>query len=127
MEVSLHPYFDDIDERRWLRAMVVESHPAALVFRVEPPAVWDDVLRHRVRHHFTAFRLAELYATEAAEELLHIRYQLQELYRLAGLDAVMCQLQDAAISCAHARRNGWRTAAYEAWAASDWFCNGGFG
>jgi hypothetical protein len=30
------------------------------------------------------------------------------------------------LSCAAARRNGWRTAAYEAWAASDWFCNGGF-
>jgi hypothetical protein len=126
-EVALHPYFDDIDDHRWLRAEVIASDPAALVFRVEPTAAWNDVLQRRVQHHFRAFGLAELYATEAAEELLHIRFQLQELSRLAGPHAVRSQLQDDATSCAHARPNGWRAASYEAWAASDWFCDGGFG
>jgi hypothetical protein len=70
--------------------------------------------------------LAELYASEAAEELLSIRYQLTALYAAAGAEEVRSELQDRAASCAQARRNGWRTAAYEAWTANEWFCNGGF-
>lgn len=125
-DVSLHPYFDDIDDERWLRADVDETRPAALAFRVEAPGAWGDLLRIRVLNHFRAFGVPELYATQAAEELLNIRHQLAELYRVAGAVGVRLQLQDRALSCGQARRNGWRTAAYEAWTASEWFCNGGF-
>ena len=71
-DVSLHPYFDDIDDERWLRADVIETRPAALVFRVEASSMWSDLLQLRVRNHFRTFRLEELYATQAAEELLNI-------------------------------------------------------
>ena len=126
-DVSLHPYFDHIDDERWLRADVDETRPAALVFRVEAPGgMWGDLMQRRVRNHFGTFGLAELYATLAAEELLNIRHQLTDLYATAGVDGVRSQLQDRALSCGQARRNGWRTAAYEAWSASEWFCNGGF-
>lgn len=125
-DVSLHPYFDDIDSARWLRAEVVETQPAALRFRVIAPGQWDDILRQRVRNHFRTLGLAGLYASEGAEELFHIRHQLVDLHDAAGMGAVRSWLLDRAASCVKARPNGWRTAAYDAWAASDWFCNGGF-
>jgi hypothetical protein len=125
-DVSLHPYFDNIDNYRWLRATVIETRPAALRFYVETDNRWGAILQHRVQNHFNMLRLGQLYASEAAEELVNIRYGLTQLRAAAGIESVKSDLNDRALSCAHARRNGWRTSAYEAWATSDWFCNGGF-
>ena len=91
---------------------MIETQPAALVFRVEAPGVWGNLLQLRVHNHFRMFGLAELYAAQAAEELLNVRHQLAELYAAAGAVGVRAQLQDRAVSCARARRNGWRTSAY---------------
>jgi hypothetical protein len=55
---TLHPYFDDIDTHRWLTAAVVNTAPAAVLFNITRPAVWDDILFARVRHHFKLFSLA---------------------------------------------------------------------
>lgn len=125
-DVPLHPYFDNIDDQRWLRAQVIETRPAALRFAVDAPSAWGGLLARRVRNHFRALRLAKLYATEAAEELLSIRHQLLDIHHGGGSNDVRSHLEDHAASCRLGRLNGWRAATYEAWAASDWFCNGGF-
>ena len=70
--------------------------------------------------------LGRLYSTEAADELLNIRHQLQGLYEIGGAGLVRVELEERAESCRQARSNGWRTATYEAFASSDWFCDGGF-
>ncbi len=125
-EVSLNPYFDLIDNRRWLRASVIETRPAALQFRVDSPPQWDPILQLRVDNHFLRLGLGELYASESAEEFLNIRHQLVDILAVDGAIGIRTELDSRATSAAHGRRNGWRTAAYEAWAASDWFCHGGF-
>lgn len=125
-EVSLHPYFDNVDGECWLSAVVVETQPAAARFRVVVPEAWDAVLGERVRYHFKVLALGKLYASEAAEELANVRHQLIGLRAAAGAGAVRAWLEERALSCAYARRNGWRTATYRAWANSRWFCDGGF-
>ena len=125
-DVSLHPYFDNIDAERWLNAGVIETQPAALRFRVNTIASWDALLQLRVENHFRTLGLAKLYASEAADELLNIRHHLTDLRAHSGTDTVRAQLVDRARSCVTARQNGWRAAAYGAWAQSDWFCGGGF-
>jgi hypothetical protein len=125
-EVVLHPYYDNIDSATWLAAEVIEGAPSAVVYRVAAPDEWDQVLARRVRHHFASFRLGDLYATQAAEELLNLRYQLGLIYTAAGISGVRAELNALHRSCLQARRNGWRTAAYRAWAENNWFCNGGF-
>jgi hypothetical protein len=126
VDITLYPYFDNIDGRRWLTAEVIETRPAALRFCVQPPNEWRAVLKQRVRNHFRMLGLAKLYASEASEELLNIRHQLVQLDTAVGMKSVRLELEARALSCACARRNGWRTAAYETWAASDWLCDGGF-
>ena len=79
-----------------------------------------------MKNHFLSLRLAALYASEAAEELLNIRHQLVMLRDAYPMDGVRNELERRAVSCAAVRPNGWRTAAYRAWFESDWFCNGGF-
>ena len=64
--------------------------------------------------------------TVAAEELLHIRHQLQILRDADPENGVRAEMVRRAESCAAARNNGWRSAAYRAWSESDWFCSGGF-
>lgn len=125
-DVSIHPYFDDVADERWLFAEVVEVAPASLRFRVEPSATWDAVLAERVRRHFRGLKLSALYGSEAAEELLNIRHLLIGLQASGGADHVREYLEEHAESCLAGRLNGWRGTAYEAWAESDWFCNGGF-
>lgn len=111
---------------RWLYASVVVADPPALRFEVNPPAAWDAVLSTRVARHFRTLGLAALYAAEAADELLNIRHQLQDLHAAGGLDLVRREMEDRAESCGRVRINSWRVATFEAFANSDWFCNGGF-
>jgi hypothetical protein len=125
-EVALHPYYDDLGDDIWLIARVVERRPTALRFKIAAPAAWDPVLTARVLNHFRSLGLADLYASEAAEELINIRHQLVTLRASDATAGVRDELQRRAISCAIGRANGWRAAAYRAWYASNWFCDGGF-
>jgi hypothetical protein len=125
-EEALHPYFDNIDGDRWLYAEVVNGLPAALRFLVNSPEHWTAVMTSRVQRHFQTLSLGKLYAAEAADELLNIRHQLSLLHRTGGMALVRAELEARAESCRIARPNGWRTATFEAFAASDWFCDGGF-
>lgn len=125
-EELLHPYFDDIDDGRWLFAEVIHSRPAVLLFFVQAPTYWSNVLKLRVERHFQTLGLGRLYSSEAAEELLNIRHQLLSLHRSGGLVLVRNDLRGRAESCEQARWNGWRTATFHALADCDWFCDGGF-
>lgn len=126
-EETLHPYFDDITGDRWLYAEVVEEDPAALRFFVDAPAHWGAVLAARVDLHFRTLGLAKLYASEAADELLNIRHQLQIIYAAGGAAMVRAEMEERRQSSSAVRVNGWRTITFEAFAESVWFCNGGFG
>jgi 5-methylcytosine-specific restriction endonuclease McrA len=125
-EETLHPYYDDIQENRWLYAEVIETIPAALRFYVDAPHLWDAVLTSRVTLHFSTLGLNTLYASEAADELLNIRHQLQSLHQVGGMNFVRGEMEYRAESCKSARLNSWRAATYQAFAESDWFCDGGF-
>lgn len=125
-ETPLHPYFDNIDRQRWLCATVIETHPAALTYYVSPPAGWPILLAERVKTHFKMLGLGRLYAAEASEEIFNIAGQLQTIHEFEGPAGVQAELRERAASCLQARRNGWRTAAYMAFAESEWFCNDGF-
>lgn len=125
-EEALHPYFDDIGGDRWLYADVVEDRPATLSYRVQCPEHWDEVLADRVDLHFRMLGLGHLYAAQGADELLNIRHQLESLHQIDGPQLVRSELRARARSSQAALLNGWRTAAYEAFASSDWFCDGGF-
>lgn len=125
-EQTLHPYFDDIGGDHWLVAEVQSSIPAAVVFSLVAPPNWSDTLKKRVNQHFNAFGLATLYSAQAADELLNIRYQLGSIYDVGGAQAVKDELESRANSCRQHSINSWRTATFDAFSKSDWFCKGGF-
>jgi 5-methylcytosine-specific restriction endonuclease McrA len=126
-EETLHPYFDNIQEDRWLYATVVVGDPVAVRFHVDAPSNWNAILASRVALHFRTLGLGSLYSAEAADELLNIRHQLRSMHEAGGKELVQLEMEGRANSCLQARLNSWRTATFEAFAQSEWFCDGGFG
>jgi 5-methylcytosine-specific restriction endonuclease McrA len=125
-EQTLHPYFDNIEDEKWLSAKVIECSPPIISFAVESPGNWDVLKFDRVQHHFNVFRLGNLYASQAATELINIFNRIDILFSLAGEKAVQNHLTAEARSRQTAHLNSWQTAMYEAIANSEWFCSGGF-
>jgi 5-methylcytosine-specific restriction endonuclease McrA len=124
---TLHPYFDNVEGERWLVADVIEQNPPALRFYVEAPAAWSALTGARVQHHFEMFKLARLYASHSAEELMNIRQQIATLYGVAGRDEIRNHLLERMVSCEANHLNSWQSATYRALANSDWYIDGGFG
>lgn len=122
----LHAYYDDINNDRWLYAQIIETSPAGATFHVKPPAEWDAVTAARVQNQFTRLKLAALYASQAGRQLQNIRYALKNIFDAGGSDAVRQDLERMFNSLRMIRANSWEVALYEAAAANDWYCNGGF-
>ncbi|MDX3318888.1 hypothetical protein PV415_18360 [Streptomyces sp. ME03-5684b] len=140
-EQTLHPYFDDVDEDRWLRARLITrsadgrsfqakplDSPASWVieFYVDPPSSWNANLAERVRYHFETFKLAPLYEDQAADDLPGIELSIEEAFQAGGAPDVRAHLEGLARSRGRLNKNSWMVALYEALAAHDWFCSGGF-
>ena len=123
---TLHPYFDNVNDERWLFATVKASTPAALIFSPDSPTTWDNVKQQRVNIHFKIFNLGKLYASHSAVELNNIRFGLQMIAKKNSPQDISDHLREIANSCAVADPNSWQRATYEALADSEWFCSGGY-
>lgn len=125
-DLSIHPYYDNIEDDRWLYAEVIEVKPASIRFYVDSPMDWSEINKKRIENHFELLELNDLYISQAAQELTNIRYYLAQLYKSAGPEAVRDHLADMTETRIRANLNSWQSATYEAWSASDWFVGGGF-
>ncbi len=123
---TLHPYFDDLGDERWLIADIGETAPPSVKYRVRPPAGWTPVLAERVSHHYQVMGLGVLYAAQAASELADISHALVQLGNNIGPVAVRSHLYEEFESRLARDRNSWKTALYEGLCDSAWFCNEGF-
>jgi len=122
---TLHPYYDDVTHEQWLYARVIEESPT-IEFFIQPPNEWAQPLKDRVDFHFKSFELTHLYTSQVGVELSNIQNQIRKLYERAGTKAVQEHLKEAADSRFESYKNSWQTAMYQALAASEWYCNGGF-
>ncbi|MEU8251653.1 HNH endonuclease signature motif containing protein [Nonomuraea sp. NPDC048916] len=123
---TLNPYFEDVSVSRWLRCQVIEGAPAVVRFFVEAPSDWSATLEERVRHHFATFRLGELYSYHAITELSSVRSLLRQILDAVGESTVRTYLAAQSWSAQADTLNSWKGAMYEALAANDWYCAGGF-
>jgi len=126
-EQILHPYFDDFDDDEWLVADVVQTSPAAFHFYTSPPDHWSAVNKDRVAAHLKKLNLPVLFASNAGSRLSEIKSRLALLREKGGAAAVRAHLSEELASIEAEHRNSWTAAMYRAAAASDWFCQGGFG
>jgi hypothetical protein len=122
----LNAYYDDVTAERWLYAEIIEGSPPAARFFVNVPDDWDDETATRVENHFAKLHLAKLYASQGGRQLQNMRGALGEIFDSTGVDAVRADLERSFRSCEMVMVNSWEGALYQATAASDWYCDGGF-
>ena len=125
-EQTIHPYYDDITENRWLFAEIIESTPASVRFFLKFEGNWTDTMKARVQKHFDVFELESLYISQSGTELANIRSQLNNILEKSNANEVRNHLLEGFDSRHENHVNSWQTAMYEAMAISEWFCNGGF-
>jgi 5-methylcytosine-specific restriction endonuclease McrA len=123
---AIHPYFDYLDEVRWLIATVVQTSPAAVLFMSAPPAGWDQIKAARVIKHFEQLKLGSLFAAQSSDELPALRHRLRRLHNSVGALGVSAHLIEERDDHLKERNNSWQIAMYDALAASHWYCDGGF-
>jgi hypothetical protein len=124
-EQPLHPYFDNFETRSWLRAEVLENAPVAVRFFIDSPADWGQIGAERLAQHFRTYKLNEMYASYAGEELTNIR-EVIRLLPSATPETVRDYLGVERAKYEARHLNSWQTALYTATSKSDWFCGGGF-
>lgn len=125
-EVFLHPYFDDVEAKRWLAAQVVEGPFAAVIFRTRAVAWWPDALNERVRRQFRMLGLAQLYGAQAAREISGQAQLLGDIHDSRGADGVREELTLQAETREAVRLNSWQAVTYRTLSECDWFCDEGF-
>lgn len=123
---TLHPYYDDLGNERWLIAEIIPSSPPAVAFMIRPPTAWSDVMTARAEHHFEVMGLPELYAAQAASEMADISFALEELGEATGPAGIGQHLDQQFRTRYWHDRNSWKTALYEGLRDSEWFCNEGY-
>ena len=124
-ETYLHPYYDDVSQYRWLHADVIEGAPVAVRFYTVAPPDCDPILSERIAFQFRTLGLANLYSSQAADEFSGRQMRLAGLLHDGGAGEVRAYIEEEYQSQAENDANSWRSACYDAWLSSDWFCEGG--
>lgn len=122
---TIHPYFDDFEREQWLFADILEGPPVSITYRVAPPASWSELNKSKAARHFKVFKLSVLFSSNANEDLVTLKEQLDKLFANGGAADVEAHLVEEA-SRYHRRPNSWQYALYHALAQSRWFVEGGF-
>lgn len=127
-EQCLHPYFDQghfINEQ-WLFAEVIQTTPATIKYFVQAPGHWTASDQARVHSHFDDFKLAKRFSIQAGDEISNLRVELDidfQINQQVGVEQALLKKHTVA-SLQHT--NSWKTAMYQALAACNWYCSGGF-
>jgi len=123
---TLHPYFDEFWDERWLFANLNCEIPVSASFFVNAPIEWAYQKRRRVEVHFSGLDLETVFITDAAHELRGIEGELGEILKDGTPADLRKHLKRRADSHFSSCPNSWQSALYAACAESDWFCDGGF-
>jgi hypothetical protein len=114
-EQFIHPYFDRIDDVRWLYATIDKSFGKIdFKFLVDASSIPNEVLQKRLEYHFNELKLNSIYSLKAAEEFCAHERKLQKDFKEHGLEFIQQDLLEKAESCEAYNKNSWRTAMYYA-------------
>ena len=120
----LHPYFENIDECRWLYASVIETDQVVVTFRVERGEGWIDALDARVKNQFRMLDLDKFYSALSSQRMSSIQPNLRKLFECGGAESVKSELRrHFNESYQNIGLNSWQTACFEALKDSEWYCN----
>ena len=122
-EETIHPYYDDFSNERWIVAKMIEEEPIAFEFAVQCPENWDNIKKARLQNHFKKFQLNKLYKPYASEEFSACFNRIKRLYNRGGKELAIEDLREQIEDKEVIRLNTWQAAMYQAIIDSEWFWN----
>lgn len=123
--LTIHPYFDDVTQHRWLQCELDQADPLAVVYSAMP-GVYDSSVTERLENHLKFLGIGALYAAQAVEHLADEKAIFIELFASGGSNAVKQHITQGLRSRELRRINSWSTALYHCLESSHWFIDGGF-
>ncbi len=122
-EETIHPYYDDFSNEKWIVAEMIEGDPIAFEFAVKCPLNWDDIKKARAQNHFEKFQLNKLYKPYASEEFRACFNRIKRLYKRGGKELTIEDLMEHIEDKEVIRLNTWQAAMYQAIIDNEWFWN----
>ena len=122
---TLHPYYDEVGDEKWLYAEIEHKNEVGFKFNIKKPSNWTDEKFNKLNHHFITFELSGFYSVLASSELNDQVYNLKTLWEIGGPGVVRDHLLESQISVEKTLLNHWKSAMYEGLANSEWFCSAG--
>lgn len=119
----IHPYFDDVENSRWLFAIVNPATPPAVDFEVRDTNLTDEKVFERLRAHFRVFELELLFKAHAGQVINELDARLPAVYYSGGAASVREHLLEESKYRSIGRENTWQRALFEGLADSDWYCS----
>ncbi|WP_210409661.1 hypothetical protein, partial [Leptospira bourretii] len=95
---SFHPFYDDLENDKWLKVRIVTFNPMVLSYFVDAPTSWSQNLQERVKHHFNSFGLDNLYSTHAIEDFENHKKLLEKVFQNGGSHILKDHLKDMYLS-----------------------------
>ncbi len=120
-EETIHPYYDDFTNEKWIVAKMIEGDPIAFEFAVKCPASWDDIKKARAQNHFEIFQLDKLYNPYASDEFRACFNRIKRLYKRGGKALAIKDLMEHIEDKEDVRLNTWQAAMYQAIIDNEWF------
>lgn len=112
-DMTLHPYYDEVQNLEWLSAVIVSTFPICVRYTVSD-TVPDSELRVRLSMHLEVFDLSNRYSKKAAEEISAHKLTYQAMLDNGGIEGLREYLQLLYTSAYSVEKNSWRTALYKA-------------
>jgi hypothetical protein len=109
-DAPLHPYFDDISDVPWLAVQI--SADQSIIYYVDPPISWTNVLAARARKHMKIYNLQVLYGSHAIQEINDSIYLWREVFQRGGHSEFLHHLSEIKESVEHNDLNSWKAALY---------------
>lgn len=109
-DAPLHPYFDNISNDVWLTVRLLPNQ--TLVYEVQCPENWPDVLKTRTKNHLNIYGLDEFFASKAAQEIADEISCWRIIFKTSGEGELLDHLGLRKISIERNGLNSWRAALY---------------
>jgi hypothetical protein len=123
---TIHPYYDDLENLKWLSCRVLEVNPLVIEYYVSVDPGTDALLSERIINHFNSFNLNDLYRAHGLEEFSNRRIEFINLYNKGGRNLLRDHLEEGYLSRLATNINSWQSAFYEAILNDHDFTNGHF-
>jgi len=121
-----HPYFESVEDVRWLKASSISNPTPELTFSVDEEMLEADPRLERICNQFEVLGLNNAFKIFCTVWLNETRYMLSQLLEKAGFEEVRLYLLDLAESAAHRDINSPAALAFAAYAEDEEFCRGSF-